>query len=411
MRTHLGALAVLLSSLTIFAADWPQWRGSQRDGVDPDSPTLYRELPEEGVKPLWLNKEVTREGRGEGWSSPVVAGNRVYFFSHNSGKKEEYLFCLSAETGEEVWRKQLASASTKTQQSGTPTVDHGRVYLLGAARTVRCLDAKSGDEIWARQLSQDAPDEPWHGSPLVADGKVIVFAGRLFALSARSGEVLWQGGDVAKEGVHGSPALAEFSDAKLVVAHVGQGETVAVDLASGKERWRVKTEAASSTPVIHGDLMITLAHSRKGGVRCYRISSDKAEQFWDYQAVADPGASPVIVGDHVYVQGEKKLACLALGDGKPAWTTDLKIKDPRYTSLIAADDEVFYAFDSLLVFAASPQEFRQLYHGRFDPQGVLGEHIDSKDAGPHTCTSPAIADGRLYLRLKQGVACYDLRAR
>src|SRR4051812_39824815 len=126
MKSHLTALALLLCALTPVSADWPQWRGPQRDGVDADSPALLRDLPEKGLKALWLNKEVTREGRGEGWSSPVVAGNRVFFFSHNSGKKEEYLFCLSAETGEEIWRKKISSASTKTQQSGTPAVSSGR---------------------------------------------------------------------------------------------------------------------------------------------------------------------------------------------------------------------------------------------------------------------------------------------
>lgn len=412
MKKHLLTLVVLLGSVMPVLADWPQWRGPQRDGVDTNSPSLLDELPEQGLKPLWLNKEVTRDGRGEGWSSPVVADKRVYYFSHNSGKKEEYVSCLSVEAGEEIWRKTIASGSTKTQQSGTPAVANGRVYLLGAAKTIRCLDAESGDEIWTQQLSEDAADEPWHGSPLVVDDKVVVFSGRLAALSAKSGEVQWQGEDVIKEGVHGSPALAEFSDGKLIVAHVGQGETVAVDLKRGKERWRVKTEAAASTPVIHGDLMVTLAHSRKGGVRAYRISSERAEPLWDYQSIADPGASPVILDDHVYVQGQKTLACLSLKDGKEAWTTDLlNIKEPRYTSLIAADGQLLYAFDSLLSFAAEPKEFRQLYHGRFDKDGLLNTEIDGKDAGPHTCTSPAIADGRLYVRLKQGLACYDLRKR
>ena len=90
---------------------------------------------------------------------------------------------------------------------------------------------------------------------------------------------------------------------------------------------------------------------------------------------------------------------------------DLKVKDPRYTSLVAADNQILYAFDSLLAVAAAPEKFQQLYHGRFDKDGLLGEDIESKDAGPHTCTSPAIADGRLYLRVKQGIACYDLSKR
>src|SRR4051812_11977128 len=107
MSRYLAGFVLPLALSTSLQADWPQWRGPHRDGVDADSPPLVRELPEKGLKPLWLNKEVTREGRGDGWSSPVVAENRVYFFGHNSGKKEEYVFCLSAETGEEVWRKEI----------------------------------------------------------------------------------------------------------------------------------------------------------------------------------------------------------------------------------------------------------------------------------------------------------------
>jgi len=383
--------------------------GPHRDGVDVASPGLIRELPRDGLEPVWINRDCVAQGRGDSWSSPAIANDRVFFFSHNSGKKEEYLTCLEADSGAELWHKTLKSRATKVQQSGTPAVDNGRVYLLGAGRTVRCLDARSGDEVWAQQVPGEDNDEPWHGSPLIAGGKVIVFAGRLAALAAKSGELVWQGADTAKEGVHGSPALAKIGEHSFVIAHVGRGETVAVDLQDGQEHWRAKTEATASTPVVHGERMITLANSRKGGVRCYRISHDKAELAWNYQSLADPGASPVIVGDHVFVQGEKRIACLNLKDGKAAWTGELKVKDPRYTSLIAADGQVIYAFDSLLSFAADPEQFSPFYHGYFDRDGRVGEETKGTNSGPHTCTTPAICDGRLYLRLKQGIACYDLR--
>ncbi len=409
MNAHLTTLVLFLGVLNPLLADWPQWRGPQRDGVDVESPDLIREISETGIKPVWLNRECVAEGRGEGWSSPIVGGDRVYFFGHSNGKKQESLCCLEAGSGKEVWRKTFPSKAAKYQQSSTPALEHDRLFVLGAGRIVRCLDAGSADELWKRQLPGEDNDEPWHSSPLVVDGKVIVFAGRLLGLSAESGEVLWQGDDVVKEGVHGSPALAQFSNAKIVIAHVGGGETVAVDPDTGSQRWRVKTEATASTPVIHDGRMVTLAQSRKGGVRCYRISDSKAELLWKCQTIADPGASPVIVGDYVYVQGEKKLVCLRLEDGKETWKTELNVKEPRYTSLIAAAGQVFYAFDSLLCFAAEPDDFQQLYHARFDREGLLSEQVEAQDCGPHACTSPAISQGRLYLRLKQGIACYDLR--
>lgn len=420
------------------AADWPQWRGAGRNGVAAHSPPLIAELPAAGLKPLWINPETVAQGRGEGWSSPVVAQGRVYFFSHARGKddkRQEHLFCLNAETGKEVWHKTFESRATKVTQSGTPAVVAGRVFVLGAGRMARCLDANSGEEIWSRPLPGDDNDEPWHGSFAVADNVAIVFAGRLFGLNSEDGEVLWQGEDAAKEGVHGSPALANFGGEQLAIAHVGQGETVAVEIPSGKQRWRVKTEAVASTPVIQGDLLVTLGHSRKGGLRCYRMLPERAELLWKHQAIADPGASPVVIGEHVYAQGERKLICVGLENGKLAWTYDLPFEQPRYTSLLAADGQVFYAFDSMLAFAAQPQKYRELYHGRFDKQGRLAdertlrktlqldeqfESTDQKtteklwkeklgDAGAYSCTSPALADGRLYLRLRQGIACYDLR--
>jgi len=378
------------------------------------------------------------QGRGEGWSSPVVAQGRVYFFSHARGKddkREEHVFCLDAETGKEVWHKTFASRATKVTQSGTPAVVAGRVFVLGAGRMARCLDSASGDELWNRELPGKGDDEPWHASFAVADDVAVVFAGRLFGLNVENGEVVWQGEDNAKEGVHGSPAIATIAGQRLAIAHVGQGETVAVEPKSGKQHWRAKTEAVASTPVIHGDLMITLGHSRKGGLRCYRLSGQGAELLWKHQAIADPGASPVVVGEYVFVQGERKLECVSLNDGKPAWSHDLPFELPRYTSLIAVDGQVIYAFDSLLSFAADPEQYRELYHGRFDKQRILVDErrlrtmlkledqsvsSDVKaadklwketlgDFGPYSCTSPAIADGRLYLRLRQGIACYDLK--
>ena len=297
----------------------------------------------------------------------------------------------------------------------------------------RCLDAETGEVQWTRQLPGEGDDEPWHSSFAIADNIAIVFAGRLFGLNVENGEIVWQGEDAAKEGVHGSPAIAPLGSGSLVIAHIGPGETIAVEPQSGKEHWRIKTEAVASTPVIHDDLLITLGQSRKAGLRCYRISAEEAKLLWKHQSIADPGSSPVVVGEHVYAQGERKLECLSLADGKPAWSRELPFEQPRYTSLIAADGQVLYAFDTLLAIAADPKEYRELYHGRFDKQGFLADEQSlSKtlqlelvsagkatdkiwkeklgEHGPYACTSPAIVNGRLYLRLRQSIACYDLRA-
>lgn len=432
-------LVFCLAFGSLALADWPQWRGINRDGGSEDSPPLRESLPDDGLEPLWLNKEVISGGRGEGWSSPVVARGKVYLATIGPAKdkpefRNEHLVCLNAETGKELWRHIRESKKTKFPQSCTPTVVDNHVYHLGAGLTALCVDAATGDEVWQTQLSEEVNEECWMSSPVVVDGVLIVFAQRLAGLDAQSGEVRWTGKDSVKEGVYGSPTVFESAEGNLVIAHVGQGDTVAVQPRSGAEQWREKTEAINSSPVIHKDLLITLGNSRKGGLRCYRLSNDGPELQWKYQKIADPGSSPVVVDEHVFVQGERQLACLRLEDGKQMWTESLDFKDPRYTSLVAADGKVFYALESLFTFAADPTEFRLLYRGLFNRQGLLAEEkvhrerlglnqvnvslegeteADKKwrqamEVGPVACTSPAISDGRLFVRLRSGLACYQL---
>jgi hypothetical protein len=59
------------------AADWPQWRGPNRDGVAPDSPPLIDKIPEAGLPELWESEMIPSNDDG-GLSTPVVAGGKVF---------------------------------------------------------------------------------------------------------------------------------------------------------------------------------------------------------------------------------------------------------------------------------------------------------------------------------------------
>jgi len=96
-----------------------------------------------------------------------------------------------------------------------------------------------------------------------------------------------------------------------------------------------------------------------------------AAEEWTFQRGSDQGSSPVVVGEHVYVQGEKRIACVELATGQETWNTTLDLASPQYTSLVAADGKVIYAYDGLLCFAADAKEFRPLFDTKFDKQGVM----------------------------------------
>ncbi len=487
MRLSVAAVCCLLLLLSRagVAGDWSQWRGSDRNGVAADSPQLIDSLPESGLKPVWTSEPIGSGKNDGGWGSPVVASvkvdgklvQRVFLFTHQRIKirdvpkkefpwlapdkrvgmtAEEYaeyerkrrdedefiaksyvfretVFGMDADTGKTAWKNVSDSLYTRFPQSGSPTVVDGRLYILGAGRHVRCIDAATGADIWNERLPGDFRDEHWASSFVVIDDVAVFLAGNLFAVSTENGKLLWEGDRQQTRGTHTSPVVWEFEDQPFVIVNVGGGSTVCVDPKTGKEVWRVQSEAGLSTPVITGDLLITYGNSRKKGLRCFRMSKDGAEHLWTYNGCQDKGSSPVVVGEHVYVQGEKRLACVNLETGRGEWMTTLDKGRPQYTSLVAADEKVFYALEGMLCFAATPEEFTPLIDAKVDSEGLMAteasfrkmlklDELDEGQAerkyqsaigrhGPVACASPAIANGRIYLRLRNAVTCYDLTAK
>lgn len=440
-------------------------------------------LPESGLKPVWLSEAKVPSARSGGWGSPIVAGGRVMVFTHRRvrvsdgnlpkrkfpwlppdkrtgmsaqeyaeyekkrrdederfGKRyryDEVLTCLDAANGKTVWENTHESVYTRFPQSGSPAVVGGRIYVLGAGYVARCINATTGKNVWSTQLPGEFRDQFMQSSFVVADDTAVVLAGQLFALDAANGKLRWQTKEKKSNQHHSSPVLWQAGERAYVVCNLPSQETLCLELKSGQEIWRVKSFAGHSTPTVIGDRLLTYGGSRKGGLRCYRLNIKEPTHLWTFHGTADSGSCPVAVGRHVYVQGDRRLACVDLETGKEAWMTDLDISRPRYTSLVAADDKVMYAFDGLLCFAANPEKFTPLMNAKIDGQGLLADvdvfrkqmkmdELEStadgqreaerlwrkrfNKAGPVTCTTPAIADGRIYFRLNDTIACYDLRA-
>ena len=90
--TKLVVGLVLLANLNVWAQDWPQWRGPNRDGKAM------------GFKPpkMWPEK-LTQKWKvevGEGVATPALVGERLYVFARQGGN--EVTLCLDARTGKEL---------------------------------------------------------------------------------------------------------------------------------------------------------------------------------------------------------------------------------------------------------------------------------------------------------------------
>ena len=156
-RIGLATLLAMLLSLSARAADWPQWRGPNRDNVWNETGIL-RTFPNKGLKFRW------RTSVGPGWTSPVVVQGRVYLTDMRLDKPKawERILCFKESTGKLLWSREYElfypEFCFNAEQGGGPAatliVEAGKVYWQ--AEAVRWIvwtrgAAKSfGKSIWTR---------------------------------------------------------------------------------------------------------------------------------------------------------------------------------------------------------------------------------------------------------------------
>src|SRR5262249_43199138 len=153
--------------------DWPEFRGSNRDGVVRGT-AIATDWQAKPPQLLW------RQRIGPAWSSVIVVSGRLYT-QEQRGEKEAVV-CYDALTGRELWVHNYIARFWETVSGAgpraTPTFALGRIYALGGTGILNCLDATTGQRQWSHDIASEAgvhaPQWGFSGSPLVTDGFVIV---------------------------------------------------------------------------------------------------------------------------------------------------------------------------------------------------------------------------------------------
>ena len=178
----------------VFGDDWPQWRGSNRDGVWRET-GIMQKFPRPQLDLLW------RTPISNGYSGPTVANGRVYVTDRPAepGGNERVL-CLDAQTGRILWIKEYACSYAGLGYPDGPrasvAIDDGRAYSLGSMGHLRCHDAVTGELLWNKDPGKDytIARVTWgiSASPLVEGDLLIVQLGArpdacVVALDKRTG--------------------------------------------------------------------------------------------------------------------------------------------------------------------------------------------------------------------------------
>ena len=182
MKSALHFLSLLLFLLfPSCEKEIAQWRGPARDGIYQDK-NLLKEWPEDGPALALKIEDV-----GKGLSQPVVYKNKIYI----TGIKHDTLDVISVfdMAGKLLWEKEFSTAWPRTypESRGTPTIENGRIYLIGGSGELVCLSTKNGDLIWKQDKSDGNPDSTAIGSWVSFDETTPNYTNEVYLIGTYDG--------------------------------------------------------------------------------------------------------------------------------------------------------------------------------------------------------------------------------
>ena len=404
MRRHVLSsalcLTALLGAFQAAGADWPQYRGPQRQGTV-DATGLAASWPEGGPRVAW------RRPIGAGYSA--VAGVGRHLYTMEASGDEEAVLALEAATGETAWRVPLGPFVEAELGDGgprsTPAVAGGVVIAVSSQARMVALAAADGRLLWEKDLTEwgAVPRFGYSMSPLVDGDLVIVESGErqkepgVLAFDLATGELRWS----ALQGPTGytSPVVTTIGGVRQ---YVFARFTEVVALSTGGEvLWRheVAPHAAIPMPVLVGAGRIFVSSSEDTfGSLLIEVTHDgeayRVEELWSQRLMRNHFNTSVAVGGHLYGFDNGTLRCLDAANGERRWAK----RGFGKGSLVAAGEWLFVLGDGGLVARVHADPDRYTESGRMQ-----------LTAGGRAWTEPSLVDGRLLVRDFDEIVSLELR--
>ena len=405
----LTCILILVATLRASAADWPEFRGPDRNGIskETDFPTTWG--PDKSIH--W---KVALPQPGN--SSPIVSGGRVFLTcAEDEHGARRSLYCFDAKDGKQLWVRTVRyerpdpTHGRNPYCASTPAADGQRVVVWHGSAGVHCYDY-DGNELWSRDLGTFRHIWGYASSPVFYGDSIVLNCGpggRSFvtALDRKTGKTVWQtdepGGaedrtpSGAWAGAWDTPLIAKVNgEDQLLVAqshHVN-----AYDPKSGKILWT----CAGTGDLAYCDVMtgegIGLAASGYGGAAIgFKLGGSgdvtDANRLWRIERNPQRIGTGIVRGPNVFMVNEPALSCIEMATGRELW----KHRETGQTfwgSAVCAGDRIYVTSQqgTTYVYAADPTAFRLI------AANALEEESNS---------TPALADGCVYLRTFKHLHC------
>ncbi len=382
------------------AQDWPKYRGPAGDGISPET-GLLQSWPADGPAELW------RIPVGVGYSPLAIADGKVV--TMDSDEDSEFLFCVEAATGAQVWRTRIGPLYKSSYGDGPrscPTIDGDMVYALGGTGMLSAFNLASGAQIWSidvvAEFEVEKPDY-WFGygsSPFIAGEMLLLNVGgkdgkSIAALNKQTGEAIWTAHDDYP--AYSTPTTVEVAGQRQFV-FVTAKNVVAVSPA-GDLLWQYPwggNVIKVAKPIFLPPDKIFVSASYGIGAVLLRIKPQfggfAVEEVWKDNVMSNHFNTSILLGDHLYGFDNGTLKCIEALTGAERWGKRRLGKG----SLIYADGHFIVLNDrgKLVLIEATPEGYIE----KGSVQVLSGR----------SWTPPSLANGRVFVRNQKEMVCLEV---
>jgi outer membrane protein assembly factor BamB len=396
-------LLLVISSFSVtYAQNWPCWRGPNGDGtsIETGLPTLWDSV----TNVVWKTPVP-----GKGYSSPVIWKDKLFITTALNETEEKVLLCYDCKSGKLLWQKTVLKSKfegkhdNNSYASGTPTTDGNMVYvsfLDGQNVLVAAYDF-TGKQIWVQRPGTFSSPHGYSCSPVLFEDKVIINGdsqGDSFvtALNKTDGKTVWKVQHERPAHSFSTPIIRKIGG-KTQMIFCGNKEIASYNPADGKKYWFVSgpSEDFCSSPVYNEKTGLVLVSSAWPQRTLVAVRPDgqgdvtNTHVAWQSREGAYYVPSPVTIDGFLFsTMTTGKVHCVDAATGKIIWIENMGM---QYSSPVIAGGLVYMPNDNGVITVIKP--------------GSNFEYVAKNSIGEKMFASPAISNGKIYLRGYQHLFC------
>ena len=372
MRIAIGVLVLGISAQAA-AQEWPQWRGPSRDGLVAASvvPTSWPNAVRRG----WTFEI------GEGYSSPVVGGGRV--FVHSRRDPEEIVTAIVLASGKVAWQQKYTSEFKKNQYAtqmakgpnSTPLLIGSRLITLGVTGILTAWNVADGTVAWRQDYSSSIDTSKLFCgtamSPMIEGGSLIVHVGsdvhggRVLALDPATGKQRWESKGLGPG--YASPVAVTIDGVRQIIT-MTNGSIIGINAGDGTPLWSIpfpdEWHENIATPIWTGDALIV--SGVRQGTHAYAIARAagtwQPKLTWKNADVTMYTSSPVFGDGVIYGMSTKRrgqFVALDAATGTVKWST--QGRDGNHASILQTSQHLLLLTDGgvMTVARRTPDAFKE----------------------------------------------------